>query len=307
MSNHRKNNILFLSLSVLTVFLLSACSQIGVSGPSSSNLTASQVLEKSVAAMQKLNSSHFEFKSDSTIKLNNVVATPGTNNQSATTPFTGTVKIVGSGDQALPNKQQMKLTINDTTNLQQLLQGENVYVQNTNGKWYVMSKKAIQDYVGNPFAGINLDQNTLFGLLQNARITDRGSESLNGQTMRHLNAELNKTAVNQLFSENPQLRQQFGAQNVDAVLNNTKKFVSTVDVWISEQDFYVHRTEVRLDLNADTSAVQQVIQAKDINVNFKTVLDLSRFNEPFNVTVPSNATPTDDPAEIFGFQSKPKS
>jgi len=296
----RKNYVMpFLAL-LLTALFASACSST-VTTPASS-LTPLQVLQKSADVMKRLKSAHVEIQ-------NTVVQTSGTTSATPTTA-TGTptanitVKLTGSGDAALPDQEQLKLTINQGTTLSEILKGEKVYVQNAQGKWYVLDKTSLQGAVGNTFSGFNIDQNTLIGLIQHAKITDYGTQQLNGQNLRHITADLDKTALSQLLKDNPQLSGGISQQNIDTVLNKTKSFQSIVDVWIDETQFYVHRTEFKLSLDADTSSISGTPTVAgtvptNVTTNQDSIIDLSKFNVPVTITPPTNATPTNDPTVIL--------
>ncbi len=91
----------------------------------------------------------------------------------------------------------------------------------------------------------------------------------------------------------------YGQQDVDTLLNNTKKFLTTVDVWIDEQQFYVHRTQLKLNLDADTSTTGNG-PPSSMATTLDTTIDLSNFNAPVTINPPANATPTTNPAAIFG-------
>jgi hypothetical protein len=272
------------------VLLISACSQPANLGNSSaSSLTLTQVLQKSADAMKQLKSSHVDLQSST-----NLQTTGGT----AMAQNVNTL-VKGSGDQQLPAQEQLNLTLNNTTNVAEILQGEKVYIKNNQGKWYVLDKNALQSTVGNPFSGFTIDQTTLLGLLQNIKLTDNGTQSLNGVSLRHITAELDKTALQQLLSSNPQLKSMLGQQNIDTVLNNTKTFVSTVDVWIDETNFYVHQSELKVNLDADTSSVGNGTPTS-VKTTLDLIIGLSKFNEPVTITPPTNATPTNNPAVALG-------
>ncbi len=278
---------------ICLVMLISACSPtISPGSSSSSSLTVGQVLQKSADAMKQLKSSHVDLQSTT-----NVQTSGGTSSSSA--PQNVNVQMKGSGDQQLPDQEQLNLTLNNTTNVAEILQGDKVYVKNSQGKWYVLDKNALQNTVGNPFNGFTIDQSSLLGLLQNIKLTDNGTQTLNGVSLRHITAQLDKTALQQLVNSNPQIKSMFGQQDINTVLNNTKTFVSTADVWIDETDFYVHRSELKVNLAADTSSVgngapDSVKSALDL------IVDLSKFNVPVTITPPTNATPTNNPAAILG-------
>jgi hypothetical protein len=298
MSIIKRYSISFIAL-IAIIIAISACSpQVGVKPPSSgSSLTPLQVLQNSSNAMKQLKSSHVSLQSSDNLKTTGSSSSSGSSN-----PQNVTINITGSGDEALPNQEQLKLSINalnQVTNLTEIVQGNQVYVQNPQGKWYVLNTSQLEGMVGNPFAGISLDQNTLLGLIQNTQITDHGTESLNGQSLRHITAALDKDALRQLLTNNPQLKGALGTQDIDTLLNNTKSFLSTIDVWIDETHFYVHRTQFKLNLTANTGAVSTVAP-KTTAVNLNTIVDLSNFNVPVTITPPTNAIPTDNPGAVFG-------
>jgi hypothetical protein len=296
----------FLFAAMLSVILfISGCSQT-TTGTTTSSLTPLQVLQNSSNTMQKLKSSHIEIQlTNNTQTSGGTNATPvaGTKNPTGTpVPQNVNITVKGSGDQVLPD-QQLNLVVtslNQTTNLSEVTQVDKLYVKNAQGQWYVLNKSTLQNYVGsNPFAGMNIDQNTLLGLVTQANITDHGTEALNGTNLRHISADLNKNALKQLLSNNPDLKNTLGQQNIDSLLNHTKAFKSTIDVWIDEAQFYIHRTEFKLNMVADTTGLSGEIP-QTISTNFDTTIDLSKFNQPVTFTVPSSATPTDNPGAIFG-------
>jgi hypothetical protein len=289
---------LVMALLVSVLFLVSACTQPGIGTSSgTSSLTTLQVLQNSENAMKQLKSSHVELQSTSNYHISGAQSTTS-NGSSTVIPPNGTDAITASGDEALPNAEQLQLTINQNTKMTQIVEGNNVYVQNAQGKWYVLNMNDFAGMVGNPLSSANFNQNSLIGLIEHANITDHGDETLNGQSLRHITAALDKTALTQLLEANPQIAQQFGQQNVNDLINNLKLFQSTIDVWIDESQFYVHRAQLKLNLTANTSDVASSGQSTTTG-NLNTTVDLSKFNETVNITPPSNATPTSNPSVIF--------
>jgi uncharacterized protein DUF6612 len=308
----KKRYLVLALLLITTVMLISACSQ-PITGPTTgtgSSLTPLQVLQNSANAMQHLKSAHVEIQSTSSVHSNNATATVATPTATAANstpiPTTYSLTIKGSGDEALPDQEQLSLTLNQNTHLAEIVQGNKVYVQNAQGQWYVLDKSAFQGIVANPFAGVNFDQNSLLSLIQHTQITDHGTEALNGQNLRHITATLDKEGVRQLLNDNPQLAGSLGQQNIDAILNNTKSFLSSIDVWIDESQFYVHRTELKLNLVADASGLNSTPTAtattlpSSVTTNLDTIVDLSKFNVPVSITPPTNAISTNNPGAIFG-------
>jgi hypothetical protein len=301
--------VLVLSL-ITTALLISACSQ-PITGPTTgtgSSLTPLQVLQNSANAMQQLKSAHVEIQATNSVQGINATATAGTPTATSTagtpTPKTFSLTIKGSGDEALPDQEQLSLLVNQNIHLAEIVQGNKVYVQNAQGQWYVLDKSAFQSVVANPFAGVNFDQNSLLALIQHTQITDHATQALNGQNLRHITATLDKDGVRQLLNDNPQLAGSLGQQNIDSMLNNTKSFLSSIDVWIDETQFYVHRTELKLNLLADTSGLSgtpgTTTLPSSVTTNLDTIVDLSKFNVPVVITPPTNAISTNNPAAIFG-------
>jgi hypothetical protein len=301
MNIQKRYPFLVMALMISALFLVSACTQpVPGTGTSSgtSSLTTLQVLQNSENTMKQIKSSHIELQSTSNYQTSGATTSTSNNGSSTIMPPNGTASIKASGDEALPDSEQLQMTINQNTKMAQIVQGNNIYIQNAQGKWYVLNKNDFTGLVGNPLSGVNFDQNSLIGLIEHANITDHGDENLNGQSLRHISAALDKTALTQLLNANPQIANQFGQQNVNDLVNKTKSFQSTVDIWIDETQFYVHRAQLKLNLTADTSGVSGSGQSSTTG-NLNTTVDLSKFNETVTITPPSNATPTSDPAVIF--------
>ena len=99
-----------------------------------------------------------------------------------------------------------------------------------------------------------------------------------------------------------------GQQNINAAIDNTKTFNSTVDLWIDEATFYVHRTELKLNLDVNAASLSQsitptvttVVIPSNVTTTLDSVVDLSKFNEPVTVTPPLNPIATHDPTKVFG-------
>ncbi len=292
MTIQKNYGMLLLALGMVAL-LISACSQTTASTPTS-NYTPLQVLQKSEHAMKQVTSSHIVIQSNDNVQAS---GTPTTTTSGTSLPDNVNLSISGTGDQSQQGGQQLALEIN-TLKLSEVVQGNNIYVENPQGKWYVLNKSNFQG-LASPFSGVTIDQNTLLGIIQNVQITDHGIQSLNGQNLRHITGSLDKTALAQLINENAQLKSQFGQQDITTLLNNTKSFQASVDLWIDESQFHLHRTQLVVNLTADTSAItHSAVSTTSVQIN--TTLDLSKFNEPVTITIPTNATPTNNPATILG-------
>jgi hypothetical protein len=296
----------YIPLVLLPVLLLiSACSP--SLGTGNSSLTVLQVLQNSTKAMKDLKSAHIETKTTGTLQT---LGTPGT--PTPTTASSLMFKVSGSGDEALPNEEQLQVTVSQgknssPANLAEIVQGDKVYVQNTKGQWYVLDKSALEGFTGNPFSGINgLDPNALLGLLQDTQITDHGDELLNGENLRHISVALDKAGFKKILNSDPQLGNLFGQQNIEIILNSTKLFASSLDLWIDETNFYVHRTEFKINVDEDISSLSRSLTPvvtfplpAGVVTSFDSTLDLSKFNDPVTITPPTGAIPTDNPISIF--------
>ena len=317
---HKKHFLLLVAL-VAVLLLISACSPIG-GGSGGSNLTVLQLLQNSSKAMSQLKSTHIDLKANGSGQAITTNATPTPTTATGTpTPTTAvnnvTFNLIGSGDEALPNVEAMQFDVSQngatttptTSHLEQIVQGDKVYIKNTKGQWYVLNKSDLKGYVDNPFSGVKSpDLTELIGLLVHTQITDNGIQSLNGQNLRHITIAMDKEALKQFLSNNQQLVDILGQQNLNAVIDNTKTFSSTVDLWIDEATAYVHRTELKFNLGVDTGTLSQsitptvttVIVPANVTTKFDSIVDLSKFNESVTVTTPTGAIPTNDPTTVFG-------
>lgn len=303
MNIHKRHYILLVLLPAL--LLISACSpSIGL-GPGSSSITVLQVLQNSVNAMKNLKSAHIETQTNGMLQTISTSATSSPNQL--------TFKVTGSGDEALPAQESLQISVDrgtnsQPTNLAEIVQGDKVYIQNAKGQWYVLDKSTFEGFAGNPFSGINgLNPNDLLGLLQDTQISDHGDELLNGESLRHVTIAFDKVAFKKIVDNDPQLGNMFGQQNINALLNSTKTFATSLDLWIDETNFYVHRTELKFNLNEDISALRQSLTPvvtsplpTGVITSFDSTLDLSKFNQPVTITTPTGAIPTNNPLTIFG-------
>jgi hypothetical protein len=334
-----KKTSLFCLAIVALVLLLSACSgSIGTTGSTSqSNLSVLQVLQNSATAMSKLKSAHIDLKASGSGQAVNSgvtptptigttpggtptavppIATPSTATPTSTTQQV-TFNVTGSGDEALPNDEAMRFNVtqsvtNTPTSFAQIVQGNNVYVQNAQGKWYVFNKSAFSGYVSKPFSGFgtpNLTQ--LLGLLVHTKISDHGDETLNGMTVRHISIALDKVALQQMLSSDSQLASLLGQQNINAVLNNTKSVNASIDLWIDETQFYLRQTELKLNLNVNAASLGQSLTPvansgntglipANVITSLDSTVDLSKFNQPVTIVPPTNATPATNPSTVIG-------
>ncbi len=297
-----KHFALFLLMGAALLLLFSACSMPG-SGIPQSNLTVKQVLQNSQKAMSQLKSTHIDLQIKGSGQASSATATQPT----GTPTTTGAVKfsLTGSGDEALPGQEQMNVTVtqsvtNTANSFAEILSGGKFYVQFA-GQWYELNNA--ENGVSNPLSWFSSpDMTQLLGLLDHMQIVDHGDESLNGTILRHITFNLDKVALQQLLSSNQQLVNLVGQQNINALLNNTQTFVASLDLWIDETQFYVHRTEIKLNLSINPAALTQTVTPtanspiqglipSNVLANLDFIVDLSKFNQPVSITPPANATP----------------
>lgn len=287
--------VMGLALTVL-LLIVSACSAPGANGNSS--LTVLQVLQNSANAMQKLKSVHFDTTTSASFQ--------GASASSASSPGAISVNFKVKGDEQAPD-EQAQLTLNNTMNISEIVTADKVYVQNLQGQWYVMDKSALKGSAGDLFNGSNVfNINTLMSVLEQVQLTDHGDQTLNGQSLRHITATLDKNSLKQILTTDSQLNNAIGKQNVDKILNSTKSLKSTLDVWIDETNFYVHRAELKVNGSFDLSSLGTpnakggITLPSNATVSLDVLADLSKFNQPVTITPPTNAIPTNDPGVVFG-------
>lgn len=307
MRMHKKYSLWFMT-AVLATLLMSACTQVST-GSTQSNLSPLQVMQKSAAAMSQLKSSHEDIKS-----TDNIQTSSNTGSKTTGSSVNLNVTANGSGDQTSPDQQQLNLTVNalnQVTNESEIVVGDKVYVKDNTGKWYVIDKSTYIKSAGKLPTDVSINQNEILGMLQHVKINDHGAEQLNGQSLRHITASLDKTALAQLLNEDAQIKSTLGQQNITTLLNSTKSLQASVDFWIDEKQFYLHRTELKVNMNADGSALATTTATKSSSVatmslllKVDAIVDLSKFNQSITITAPANATPVSDPASIISSGQK---
>ena len=293
-----KRYSLLFALLALTMIVMSACSQ----GSGQSSLTILQVIQNSATAMKGLKSAHNDVNLTMQVNglagLSTSVATPGLQ-----LPSNISITLKGSGDEDLVKKaQQVDLTVgfsSISTQFSEIFVGNTAYIKTSQNQWYSIDQSALdQASTGNTFgsffSGVSIDPNSLLSLIENINITDHGDENVNGQSLRHITANLDKTALEQLVTNDPQLKSTLGTQDMAATLATVKTFNASVDVYIDESQFYVHRTELKISLGGSTNSA---IPATTTSIDLQA--DLSNFNKPVNIVAPTNATPITDPSQLL--------
>ena len=307
MTMQKGRYMLGLLATVAILLIMSACG-LGSSGSGSqSSKTGAQVLQSTVNTMKQLKTVHVDMKANANIAAVGLTPTPG-----STTPSTINININVNGDEVLPDQASLKLTMGFSglnLNLAEVSKGDKIYFQNSKGQWYVMEKSQLLGSNGasNPLASASVPNfNQLLDLSKHAQVTDHGDQSLNGENLRHITITLDKNGLKDLLNSTGQLNGLTGSsqQMVDQFMNSTTNFQASLDFWIDESTSYVHRVEMKFNLNIDASRFATPGTTRNapsaITIGFDTTIDLSRFNDSsITVTTPANAIPTTNPSTIF--------
>lgn len=309
MTMQKGRYMLGLLATVAILLIMSACG-LGSSGSGSqSSKTGAQVLQSTVNTMKQLKTVHVDMKANANIGIVGLTPTPG-----STTPSTISFNVTVNGDEVLPDQAaSLKLTMGGFSglnlNLAEVSKGDKIYFQNSKGQWYVIEKSQLvgSNSASNPFSSANVPNfNQLLDLSKHAQVTDHGDQSLNGENLRHITITLDKNGLKDLLNSTGQLSSLTGSsqQTVDRFMNSTKNFQASLDFWIDESTSYVHRVEMKFNLNIDArSFATPGTTSKGpsaITLGFDTTIDLSRFNDSsITVTTPANAIPTNNPSTIF--------
>lgn len=307
MTMHKRRYLFGPLLSVVALLIMSAC---GPGSTGSSSQTPAQVLQNSTSAMKQLKTAHVDMKMTASVGTVGLTPTPG-----STVPTNITININATADEVLPDQAALKLTMGGFSgmnlNLAEVVKGNKVYIQNTRGKWYVIDKSKLIGSNGSTSSLLSSasvpDFNKLLDIGQHARVTDHGDQSLNGETLRHITVTLDKNGLKQLIESTGQLNSLTGAssQMFEQFVNGTKNFQATLDFWTDETTSYVHRIEMKFNLNMDMSSfvtpgTTSSNSPSAITLAFDTTIDLSKFNDTsITVTAPENAIPTNNPSVIF--------
>ena len=280
---NKKHIIVFLALAL--VLLVSAC---GSPASSTGSQTPSQVLQKSLTAMQQLKAVH--------ISMN--LTSNGDWGRSAisSTAHTFSVNATANGDEVMPDKSMLHLSVGQGYNVAEITLGKQLYLQNSKGQWYVLDTSKYKGSANNPFASMNSSTyNKLLAIAQKATYTDHGVQTLNGESLRHITVTFGKDVLKDLLSAtNLSTLQQQGANNL---LNNAKLVNPTLDVWVDQSTSYVHHMELIFDMNIKTSSSGTGASSSTINVDM--TVDYSKFNVPVTISAPGKAIPTNNLSSVF--------
>lgn len=282
----------------MLLLLMTACS---IPGINASKSTLS-LLQSSDSAMKQLKTEHVVMNSTSTSTIN-----LGTS--SSASPTQTTAKLKMTGDIVLPDQSSMQLTLNTgavnqniNITISMIITGQQLYIQNSKGKWYQLDNTLLKGASSNPFAGSNIaSYNQLLPLAQKAKFTDRGTETLNGASLRHITVAFGKDALADLLKATGQNLPASQQADLNKLLSDITINKLMLDLWIDEATSYVHRMELKMGITigGSTSTTGSTGVSSGITSDSDIVIDYSKFNEPVKITAPAGATPTDNILSVF--------
>ena len=255
------------------IFVLAACSAPGLT---SSSTSPAQTLANSASVMSKLQSVHFNLQTTLATQTSNGV----------------TFNVAGQGDAASPDSVSVNLTAAQSPLLSLISSGQKVYVQLKGGSWYSVDKSKVKDAEQNFFSqSLSSRLGQLMAALQNAKLTDHGQESVNGEKLDHITATLDQQTLSTLSSDLNSL----APSQAQSGLNQLKQAI--LDVWIDTSTSYVHQAKIDLVTQIDAGAVQhftgqQVNSATGaLPVELKAQVNFSKFNQPVSIQPPASSIP----------------
>jgi len=259
------------------LFLLAAC---GLPGLASAPPTPVQTLQNSAKAMSQLKSVHFDLSQASLAIPSGSSATNGI-----------TFNVTGQGDAVSPDQVSVNLALGQNPLLNLVSSSGKVYVQVMGGVWYSMDESKINDSLQKIFSqspATRLGQ--IMVILQNAKLTDHGQESLDGTSLDHITATLDQQTLQTL---NAQLS---GLLPANAQTGQNQITQATIDLWIDQSTGSVHQVKLDVVAQVDTSALKQYAQSgldgsTVVSAELKAQLNFSKFNQPVTIQVPANSVP----------------
>lgn len=268
-------------MSLITlIFFLTACS---TSSLASSLPSPAQMLQNSANAMSQLKSAHIDFQANLNIQ---VVTTTPTNSNANGLAF----DVTGHSDVAAPDKVSLDLSLGQTPLFSLRVIGQKVYAHGKDGSWLLLDKSQVKDGVQNFFSQ-SLTQRTaqIMAMLQNAKLTDHGQESLNGKTLEHLTVTLDQQSLKALSE------QLNGMLSTDLQSGQNQLQQATLDLWIDQSTWYVHQAKLDVVTHVDGSKIPMLAEqqgngsAAIVPVELKIQVNFSKFNEPVDIQAPANA------------------
>lgn len=260
---------------VILLLLLTSCSAPSLA---SSSLSPAQMLQKSINAMSHLQSAHLDLQTD--------VSLPSDSLMMNATINTSALRVTGHGDVANPDKVSLDLFMGNTPLVAVRSLGSKVYIQEKNGKWFFLEKSQIKDKEQSFFAqSMTQHLGQIMAVLQNAKLTDDGQETLNGQSLEHITATLDGQALQALSTQ----FNGFLAAHMPQAQNQLQQ--ATLDLWLDQSTWYVHQAQLDLVAQVRTplAGSHNTNSAITEQVDLKVLLNLSKLNQPVTIQTPANA------------------
>ncbi len=297
-----KKSPIFFVLACMAL-LVSACGQAGGntggSGASVASLTPAQLLQRTTASMSKLKSVSYTMNSADTMTIPSFTAASSKSQTISTT-------MKGNGVEVPPADAKLQLSmniLNQNLNITEVVKGQKVYVQNQKGKWYVMDKSTSQI---SSFANTDLTGYNKLLALKDAKVTDDGTTTLNGVSVRHFTITFSKDALKDLLNATGTMSSLPASQqqSVNKLLQNTSMKNTVLDAWIDNTTSYIRRFQLQFDMSMDMSKMVTPTPGKSssslkLDINQNTTIDYSKFNAPVTITAPSGATATSNILQAF--------
>jgi hypothetical protein len=291
---------------IALVLLMSACGSTGSGGSGGTSQSAGQVILNSAKAMKQIKTVHLD------MQMTESISVTGASSSSSGTPSSITITANGHGDEVLPDQSSLTLSLSGIGNytFAEISQGQQIYIQNQHGQWYVIDKSKLTGSSGSTLSSASIPNfNQLLDLAsKHAQVTDHGDQTLNGVSLRHITVSLDKNSLEQLLQGLGQLQGLTGKgqQAINNLFNSAKNLSATLDFWIDESTNYVHRFAMQFNVTLDlskfaTPTSQGGSTSQGIaSIKLDMTVDLSKFNDSsIKITPPANAIPTDDPTVIF--------
>lgn len=260
---------------VVLLLLLTGCSAPSLA---SSSLSPAQMLQKSINAMSHLQSAHLDLQTD--------VSLPSDALMMNATINTSALRVTGHGDVANPDKVSLDLFMGNTPLLAVRNLGSKTYIQEKNGQWFFLEKSQIKDKEQSFFTqSLTQRLGQIMVVLQNARLTDEGQETLHGQSFEHITATLDGQALQALSTQ----FNGFLATHMPQAQNQLQQ--ATLDLWLDQSTWYVHQAQLDLVAQVRTplAGLHNTDSAIAEPVELKVLLNLSKLNQPVTIQAPANA------------------
>ena len=263
-------------------------------GSATSPLTLAQLLQKTMSTMEHLTSVSYNLNSMTSMTISDPSSAVG-NAQ------TLVMILMGSGVHVLSGDAKGHLSINtDGKNitLNEIVKGQQCYVENQKGQWYVLSTSAIQR---SAFASPELTNYGGLFTLSNVQTADDSFTTLDGSRVRHVTLRFNKNVITDLLNSTGALNGLTASQkqHISTLLPYVTLKNAVLDMWIDASTAYIHRFQLQFDMGIDMSQLMMptpgtasspvtIESAQTITLNY------SQFNAPVTITAPFNAIPTDN-------------